>query len=158
KLLICAPGTLADEPLPGVKRVEPPRAPLEFLFRSRFAYEWMTVLTLWGMILRTAVRGRPPRWMASAIEDFAPQAVLTVGIAGSWMGADALARHLKIPVHLIVHDDHHYAFFWMPYLRAWGGRVFGKTYRRASSRLCISEPMEREYLRRFGVSGQVLLP
>lgn len=158
KLLICAPRKLGTGTSAFGKRIDLPREPLEFLFRSRFAFHWMTILTLGKMLRRFSVRGRPPRFIFRAVNKFRPEAVVTVGVAGAWMGADALARRLKVPLHVIVHDDHHYASFWVSPLRGWGERLFGKTYRRATSRFCISLRMEREFRLRFGVSGQVLLP
>jgi glycosyltransferase involved in cell wall biosynthesis len=158
KLMIVTPGAVDGCPLPGVMKSQPPTAPFEFLFHSRLAREWMTFLTLQGMAKRWLAGGRAPRWMSSTVAKFAPEAILTVGIAGAWMGADALARRLEIPLHVIVHDDHHYAFFWVNALKPWGERLFGATYRRAVSRLCVSEPMEREYQKRYGVAGDVLLP
>lgn len=158
KLMVCTPFALTDCPLPGVRKIEPPRAPLSRLFYSRVAYEWMTTLTLFGMLKRRCRGGRPPRWLARAVADFSPGAVLTVGLAGAWMDADSVSRAAGIPLHVIIHDDHHYARFWIPRLRPWGEKLFGETYRRATSRLCISRPMERVYRERFGCDGQVLLP
>lgn len=158
KLLVCTPTALSDCPLEGVRKLQPPKSPFERLFYSRVACEWMTLLTLQSMFLRCARRGRPARWLAGPLEEFAPEAVLTVGLAGAWMEADAVSRTRGIPLHVIIHDDHHYSFFWVPRLRPWGERLFAATYRRAASRLCISRPMERAYRERFGVPGQVLMP
>lgn len=158
KLMVCTPFALADCPLPGVQKIEPPRAPLSRLFYSRVAYEWMTALTLFGMLKRRWRGGRPPRWLARPVADFSPEAVLTVGLAGAWMDADSVSRAAGIPLHVIIHDDHHYARFWIPRLRPWGEKLFGETYRRATSRLCISRPMERAYRERFRCNGKVLLP
>lgn len=158
KLMVCTPNACTDCPLPGVQKLEPPRAPLERLFYSRVAYEWMTTLTLFGILKRRLRGGRPPRWLARAVADFSPEAVLTVGLAGAWMEADSVSRAAGIPLHVIIHDDHHYTRFWIPRLRPWGENLFGETYRRATSRLCISRPMERAYRERFGCEGQVLLP
>lgn len=158
KLMVCTPFARTDCPLPGVRKIEPPRAPLSRLFYSRVAYEWMTTLTLFGMLKRRLRGGRPARWLARAVAEFSPEAVLTVGLAGAWMEADSVSREAGIPLHVIIHDDHHYARFWIPGLRPWGEKLFGETYRRATSRLCISRPMERAYRERFGCEGQVLLP
>ena len=157
-LMVCTPTALTDCPLPGVRKIQPPRAPLERLFYSRVAYEWMTTLTLFGMFQRKLRRGRPPRWLARAIDEFSPEVVLTVSLAGAWMEADAIAAHRRIPLHVIIHDDNDFIKMWIPSLREWGQKVFGRTYRRATSRLCISRPMERAYRERFGCDGQVLLP
>jgi hypothetical protein len=79
-------------------------------------------------------------------------------LAGAWMEADAIAAHRRIPLHVIIHDDNDFIKMWIPSLRKWGEGVFGRTYRRATSRLCISRPMECVYRARFGCDGQVLLP
>lgn len=158
KLMIVTPSPVDDRLLPGTIKLQSPRDSLAFLYQTRFAFPSMTLQTLWKMTVRRLSGGRAPPWMAAKVSQFAPQAILTAGVAGAWMGADALARQLKIPLHVIVHDDHHYAFFWVNRLKPWGERLFGAAYRRAASRLCISEPMEQVYRERFGASGDVLLP
>jgi len=158
KLMVCTPHALTDCPLPGVRKIEPPKALFARLFYSRVAYEWMTILTLFNMARRRWRRGRPPSWLAGPLREFQPEAVLTVSLAGAWMEADGVAENLRIPLHLIIHDDHDFIKMWIPSLREWGQRLFAHTYRRAASRLCISRPMELAYRKRFGVAGDVLLP
>ncbi|MFM6173234.1 MAG: glycosyltransferase [Sphaerospermopsis kisseleviana] len=158
KLMVVTPGAKTTCDLPGVKKVQPPPARLRRLFNSRFAGPWTTVVGARMILGAAALRGAPPRWLAADLEKFSPQAVLTVGVSATWVSADALARRLGIPLHLIIHDDHHYADFWCRPLKPFGEKLFGQTYRRAASRLCVSRPMEREYERRFGVAGDVLLP
>lgn len=158
KLMICTPFARTDCPLPGVRKIQPPKAPFARLFYSRVAYEWMTLLTLVNMAGRRLRKGRPPRWLAGPLREFQPEAVLTVSLAGAWMEADAVAEYLKIPLHLIIHDDNDFIKMWIPSLRQWGEGIFAQTYRRAASRLCISRPMETAYRQRFGVPGEVLLP
>ncbi len=114
-----------------------------------------TMLQIAAMKLR---RGAAPNWLRRGIDEFQPEAVLTAGIAGAWIQAAGLAHNRRIPLHMIVHDDHHYAYFWLPQLKDFGERLFQRAYRQAVSRLCVSEPMREEYLRRFGVDGQVLMP
>ena len=158
KLMVVTPGAKTTCDLPGVHMAEPPPAPLRRLFGSRFASLWTTVLGS-NILLGTKLsRGAPPKWLADQVKEFAPQAVLTAGVSAAWIGADGLARHLGVPLHLIIHDDHHYADFWCRPLKPFGEKLFGRTYRRAASRFCVSQPMEREYERRFGVPGEVLLP
>lgn len=158
KLMVCTPTAKTDCPLPGVRKIEPPKALWPRLFTSRVAFQWMTLRMLQGMFLTKWRGGRPAEPLDSAFDAFAPEAVLTVCAAGAWIGAHAYARARRIPHHLIVHDDHHYAFFWINSLKPWGEQLFGRTYREASSRLCVSEPMEQEYRERFGAPGEVLLP
>jgi hypothetical protein len=158
KLMVVTPGATENCPLPGVRKVSPPPNRRSRLYHSRFALPYMTWRVLRNMARLRLKNGRPPEWLRPELELFAPEAVLTVGIAGTWMNADAYARREGLPLHVIIHDDHHYAFFWIKPLRKFGENLFGKTYRRAVSRLCVSEPMRQAYCRRFGVDGKVLLP
>lgn len=158
RLMVVTPQANTTCDLAGVRTAEPPPAPLKRLFGTRFASLWTTALGTKILVETKLRRGAPPQWLAGPVRDFAPEAVLTVGVSAAWIGADGLSRHLGIPSHVIIHDDHHYAEFWCGPLKPFGEKLFGKTYRRATSRLCISWPMEREYERRFGVPGGVLLP
>ena len=158
KLTVVTPQANTTCDLPGVRTVQPPPAQLKRLFGTRFASLWTTALGMKILVETKLRRGAPPQWLARQVRDFAPEAVLTVGVSASWIRADGLSRHLGIPLHVIIHDDHHYADFWCGTLKSFGEKLFGQTYRSATSRLCVSRPMEREYERRFGVQGEVLLP
>ena len=89
---------------------------------------------------------------------FTPDAVLTVGHGTMWQTAAAIARRLRIPLHFIVHDDWPRLAGVPPLLAGKLDREFGRTYREAASRLCVSRYMVEEYRRRYGVDGEVLLP
>lgn len=158
KLMVVTPGAKTVCDLPGVRTAEPPPASLRKLFRSRLASAWTTLLGTKTLAETLISRGAAPKWLAGQVDDFAPQAVLTAGVSAAWIGADGLARRLGVPLHVIIHDDHHYADFWCRPLKPFGEKLFGQTYRRAASRLCVSRPMEQEYEQRFGVGGDVLLP
>lgn len=158
KLLVVTPNAVKNCALPGVRTCKPPRSKLARLYRTRFGKMLMSMQTLQRIGMLKATGGHPPVWLRKSIDEFRPEAILTVGIAGAWIPAAALAKFLSIPMHVIVHDDHHYAYFWIPQLRNFGENLFGSVYRQAVSRLCISKPMEHAYVRRFGVSGEVLLP
>jgi hypothetical protein len=158
KLMVVTPDAVDTCKLPGVRKVQPPPDRWRRLYTSRIALPYMTARILELLVKLRLSGGRAPNWLEKEVADFAPQAVLTAGVAGAWIRADALASRLGVPLHVIVHDDHHYAFFWIRSLRSFGERLFGRTYRRARSQLCISEPMRAEYTRRFGVEGDVLLP
>jgi hypothetical protein len=90
--------------------------------------------------------------------DFIPEAVLTVAHGSLWISAAEFARKRGLPLHLIVHDD------WPKVTPAPGvlrGRLdqhFGRRFRQAASRLCISPFMREVYLERYGVEGNVLYP
>jgi glycosyltransferase involved in cell wall biosynthesis len=92
------------------------------------------------------------------LQEFSPQAVLTIGHGFSWLAAAAFASRNRLPLHLVVHDD------W-PNMGAFGksirrrmARQFGEVYRQAASRLCVSPTMAEEYEKRYGVRGTVLYP
>ena len=95
--------------------------------------------------------------LAAATLRFRPEALLTVAHGETWAVADQLARLLHIPLHLICHDDT-YAAQGDAAWRRFAESRFKQTYQRATSRLCVSSPMEREYRQRYGVDGTVLLP
>jgi hypothetical protein len=159
KLMVVTPDAVKGCPLPGVRKCEPP--PSRFFARfwnTRFGLHAMSLDTLRQMAAMRLRGGAAPRWLRKSVEEFRPEAVLTVGIAGAWIQAAGLARNLRIPLHMMVHDDHHYAFFWLPRFKSFGERLFGDAYRQSVSRLCVSRPMCEEYARRFGAEGEVLLP
>lgn len=95
--------------------------------------------------------------LLSSVRAFKPGALLTVAHGETWAIADHLTRTLQIPLHLICHDDMYAAQADLAWRRFAEDR-FAKVYRRATSRLCVSSPMEGEYRQRYGVSGTVLLP
>lgn len=100
------------------------------------------------------------RWktFARQIHSFAPEALLTVAHGFSWLAVSEMAQHLKLPLHLVVHDD------WLrhpSYSREVSDRltsIFGDHYRRAASRLCVSDTMEEAYRDTYGVPGTVFYP
>lgn len=156
--MVVTPDAVKGCPLPGVRKSEPPRSKFARLWHTRLGKHAMSLDTLQQIAGMKMRGGGAPGWLRKSLGEFQPEAVLTVGIAGAWIHAAGLARHLRIPLHMIMHDDGHYAYFWLPVLQPYGERLFGKAYRQSVSRLCVSAPMEQEYERRFGVKGQVLLP
>jgi len=158
RLMIVTPGAVDGCDLPGVRKVEPPPSRWSFLYRTRFSRIWMTITGLRILWRARLSRGKPPKWLRPSIDGFQPEAVLTAGVAGAWIPASAYAKRHGLPLHVIVHDDHHYANFWIDGLRPYGEKLFAKVYRQAASRFCVSRPMERLYRERFGVDGDVLLP
>jgi glycosyltransferase involved in cell wall biosynthesis len=92
------------------------------------------------------------------VQNFRPEAVMTMVWDYAWGAAAAYAERAGLPLHLIVHDD-------------WGGgralfeierrlvdRRLRHWYPKAASRLCVSPYMVEEYRRRYGASGDVLYP
>jgi hypothetical protein len=90
--------------------------------------------------------------------DFHPQAILTIAQGYPWLSAAQLSEDAGLPLHLIVHD--HWLALLPVYsgLKPWLDLQFGRLYRRAASRLCISPFMEEEYRHNYGVGGEVLYP
>jgi hypothetical protein len=92
------------------------------------------------------------------LEAFAPEGVLTVTLGYSWLVAARFAETEKLPLHLILHDDWPPSMPVVRWLRTRQDQSFGRAYRYASSRLCVSPFMEEEYRKMYGVPGQVLYP
>jgi glycosyltransferase involved in cell wall biosynthesis len=136
-----------DRQLPGVTyrtlRVRGKR-----LLTTRF-HDWY-----WAWLLRrAAARAADARALLS---DFDPQSIVTVGHGFAWIAAARFAEAARLPLHLIVHDD--WPRVVSPRLRADVDAAFGRVYRQAASRLCVSPFMVDEYERRYGVRGTVMLP
>jgi glycosyltransferase involved in cell wall biosynthesis len=93
---------------------------------------------------------------ARVVAPFAPEAVLTVAHGFTWATAAAYAEARQLPLHLIVHDD--WPLSVPAALRDRVQEEFGRVYRQAASRLCVSPFMAEEYARRYGAAGTVLLP
>ncbi|OSQ53512.1 hypothetical protein MGEO_03035 [Marivita geojedonensis] len=97
------------------------------------------------------------RRLADRLKPFKPEAIVTVSHGVSWIAAAHAARILDVPFHLICHDE------WAKLPSKIIGQssreeLFGRTYRAAHSRLCVSPFMEENYGRRFGETGTVLYP
>ena len=124
--------------------------------RNRFNPAWPVAMSLW-------IRRRT-RIVLDVLRDFGPQAILTVPHGYLWFAAADAARRLRIPLHLIIHDDwaslqtHNRAGRVYDAAR-WGSRrVMGRVYRQASSRFCVSPGMNERYQEWFGARGSVLYP
>jgi len=89
---------------------------------------------------------------------FRPEAILTLTNGISWISAATLAEEHGLPLHLICHDEWSYYLPAATGLRASADRVFGRHYRRAASRLCVSSFMARSFEERYGAKGNVLYP
>ncbi len=87
-----------------------------------------------------------------------PQAVLTVAHGYSWLTAAAVATKLKVPLHLIVHDDPVHSMGLAATTADAAEAAFARVYRGAETRLCVSPAMALLYKNRYGVDGDVLYP
>ncbi|HEX6164093.1 MAG TPA: glycosyltransferase [Vicinamibacterales bacterium] len=107
--------------------------------------------------LSSRAPGRADEVIAS-LHGFDVEAILTVGHGFGWLTAAEAARRLNVPLHIIVHDDWPRASAIAESLRGWLDRAFGRVYRGAASRLCVSPFMAEEYERRYGAAGAVMYP
>lgn len=126
------------------------RVPLSRLAYSRFSKPYF----LW-LFLTASHRCRK---IDRQVREFRPEAIITIVHFYHWITADQLAKQLRIPLHLIVHDNFVQAVM-LPQTRLASSELaFGHVYATARSRMCVSPYMESEYKQRFGVSGTVLYP
>lgn len=98
------------------------------------------------------------REAAKVMAQFRPDAIVTLHDLFGWVTAGKLAAHLNVPLHLILHDEWFRNIPMSPALPERFEVLFGRVYRSASSRLCISPYMEEEYERRYGARGTLLYP
>lgn len=89
---------------------------------------------------------------------FSPDAVLTVTHGFSWRTAARFAADKQLPLHLICHDDLPRMDHLPDRFGSWIDNEFGRIYRQAKSRLCVSPFMAETYQARYGPGGTVLLP
>jgi hypothetical protein len=145
------PQSPAETKLPGVPH-EIYFSGIHRLLRTRWT-------TTYGRFLyhRAAGRGRRiARRFARAT--WQPQAILTIAHGHGWLIAAAAARKLRVPLHLIVHDDVFPNMFLSADMKPAFDKRFGDVYRFASSRLCVSPFMAEEYERLYGKKGDVIYP
>jgi hypothetical protein len=124
--------------------------PMSRLARSRFS----TLYSIWLFLFAP----RRVRRALRAIQDFHPEAIISVAHGYHWITAAHLAKRLAIPFHLISHDNILQAAVLPTRLHLSLDSTFGSVYRQAQSRLCVSPYMETEYSKRYGVAGTVLYP
>lgn len=109
-----------------------------------------------GLVLQRAARRAGPLTAPARVD--APDAVVTVAHAFSWLTAATLAGRLGVPLHLIVHDDCLVTMALAAPLERWADAQFGRVYRAAASRFCISPAMRDYYSERYGAGSLVLYP
>jgi glycosyltransferase involved in cell wall biosynthesis len=119
------------------------------LLHTRFA-RWYS-----AWLMRTRGGYAPVRRL---LGDFRPEAVLTVTHGFSWLTAARFAAQHQLPLHLICHDDLPRTNVIPERFRPWIDGEFGRVYRQAKSRLCVSPFMCDAYLERYGAEGMVLYP
>ena len=102
--------------------------------------------------------GRRGRGLASTLRAFGAEAILTVTHGYGPLAAAAAARFLRLPLHIIAHDDWLGTIMLHPQLRHLAERDFGNIYRSAASRMPVSPDMNDYYHRRYGTAGRIIYP
>jgi glycosyltransferase involved in cell wall biosynthesis len=117
-----------------------------------------TRFTRWANLTYSYAAHWKMRAVRRTLGNFHPEAVLTVAHDFLWLTAASYARQHSLPLHLICHDDWPRLAPVPSTFNGWPERQFGKVYRQAISRLCVSPYMAEEYERRYGAKGAVLYP
>lgn len=117
----------------------------------------------WPLMIRPVVRLYTRR-LRRVLDDFQPEAILTVGHAFLWETAATIARETRCPLYLIAHDDWpiHMTFHrdsrLNRLLRRHYEKIFGKIYCAAREVFCVSPNMVGDYERLYGRRGTLLYP
>jgi len=137
--------------LPGV-RYESFISGVPRLLKNRWEHRGRAIMFRFAPAVgrRLARRAQRDQWR--------PQAILTVAHGMAWLSAFEVARALRVPLHLIVHDEIHYASRIGPENYARFDRAFGEVWRQAASRLCVCPFMADKYTSEFGGQADVLYP
>jgi len=131
--------------------------PVKELINTRFHKIYYSLFYGFQAI-KTKVSEKVPIYLKQPIQEFKPEAVLTVAVLGEWLQAAEISKYLKIPLHLIIHDDFHFEYFWISFVKRWGQKKFGEVYKSAQTCFCVSEEMEKKYYKQYQRRGIVLLP
>ena len=125
------------------------KSPIERLRYTRFAKYSKGLFLTSGLIELGKLK--------KIINDYKPDVILTVGFRLMWINAFRLSKQFKIPLYVILHDDwlttENYGK-WQNYLVG----LFGKMYKHAAERFCISPAMEKYYHSLYGMNGKILYP
>jgi hypothetical protein len=96
--------------------------------------------------------------ISALVEDFQPEAILTLHEQFGWISAVKVARILNLPLHFLLHDEWYRNLPMSASLRPRFDQMFRTAYGLAASRFCISPYMAAAYAERFGTPGSVLYP
>jgi glycosyltransferase involved in cell wall biosynthesis len=105
---------------------------------------------------RVAARMGPS--IATIVNEFQGEAVLTVAHGFGWLAAADFAAKQKLPLHLMVHDDWPRVAQVKSAFRDWLDKSFASVYQQARSRFCVSPALCAAYETRYRVSAEVLYP
>lgn len=84
--------------------------------------------------------------------------VVTVAHGVGWLTAAKIAESKRVPLHLAVHDDWPRVANVPGVFRKWVDESFGRVYRQATSRMCVSPTMRARYLEQHGCDSYVIYP
>lgn len=83
---------------------------------------------------------------------------MTVAHQYSWLSAAVVAQNLRLPLHLILHDDPWFHTGCPGWVRGWFEAHLNLVCHQATSLLCVSPNMVEFLKREYGVQGSVLYP
>lgn len=152
RLIVVLGNTLPSEEqyrLPGVSYSFIKYAPTRLL-STRIKYFASTALVLGNRLF--------VRKIVKFLRESKADALVTVTHGHLWLAACRAANILGIPYHLVCHDDWNTTTPVQLWANSLATRAFGRAYRGAASRLCISPSMNEKYEELFGVSGTLLYP
>lgn len=124
------------------------------LFHSRIAQFSFKILNLLEIFCNRLWRAR----MQKIALKFEAQAILTVTHKTGWIEASSLAEKLKIPLHLLLHDDLQLENFLPSWTQPIIKKTFINTYKKANTRWCISPYMAESYQELTQVGAEVMYP
>jgi hypothetical protein len=119
--------------------------------------------SLWKLVAQSTM-SRHSTGLIKLIEDFRPDAILTIADYLLWIAAAASAAQMRIPLHLIIHDDYaqkmtgHSDKAWATIARRAYKSKFRRIFVQSTSRLSISPNMADKYKHLYGVESSVLYP
>ena len=131
-----------------------PHAPF-FLMHQRLMCSRLSEPYSAWVYRHAAARGRK---LVPRLRKFRAEAVLGLGHGFGWQAADAAARAMGVPLHLLVHDHWRASMMIPARLNADAEHRFAEVYRGAATRLPISPAMEAHYRHRYGAAGIIVRP
>ena len=108
----------------------------------------------WYSLRNTRIKAR----LAAELSTVEFDCVVTVAHGVGWLTAATIAETKHVPLHLMVHDDWPRVANVPPGFRNWLDKNFGRVYRHAASRMCVSPFMRTSYLEQHGCDGEVVYP
>jgi glycosyltransferase involved in cell wall biosynthesis len=96
--------------------------------------------------------------ISHSINGFDFESVFTVAHGFGWLAAAEIAKKRHVPLHLAIHDDWPRVADVPSTFRNRLDAEFGRVYRQAKSRLCVSPAMSRSYEERYGAPATVIYP